>query len=650
MKKDDVFKEGANSVAKTMEKKIYEWTQDISEHTKRQDELFVNFADAVIENEEKKENDNNNIVILPSFDYIQEDRDVSIILEVLNKYYKTSEFIKNNETEEIIKKINTYSRKISLTESSYGIESISTLEDKENCSLLLYGILCLLNEATDSYPEDIFEKIKEELYLSNRRMKEIKLEIHDMCSRYYISSILEAILSDSSADECDNEIEKNITEENVNTTPQYDELVKFIYSHFESEPNFIKSIDDVSARTIANRIYIKTAIGVAKDSVIGELKCSNNVEIFFTTYSIYYTDLSNGYIELPYKKLLKLEKYSIDESFDTNLNTKFNIKISDKVSMEFQSKTDNNKNILEFFLDFFDDMDYSKFAQSDRYISLINMDIDIKIKYLNILWMILGKNGNSLAEVCCLAKKLRCLDEFLKQMDDKQEARVCCLLDDLKVDVPYPTFEIVGYYLIKDFVEILCTISLYKNEKFTLKYNQVENMEEVVNYFGIQDEVRKAINQIFTFTAKIGFIGVMPDELDRIYDYVKIVVPYIGDDMFNRLLSGEGSYWRKNLIRDVELPRKKVEKVIAWLKKQKAMVAAKKMYYTEANECLNNSAVKEIPESYRYNVMGYYKKVLEQMEKNIIQMQELLDAAYSLQKETNKKSHKLLRLLLGIRF
>lgn len=54
MKKDDVFKEGANSVAKTMEKKIYEWTQDISEHTKRQDEFFVNFADAVIENEEKK--------------------------------------------------------------------------------------------------------------------------------------------------------------------------------------------------------------------------------------------------------------------------------------------------------------------------------------------------------------------------------------------------------------------------------------------------------------------------------------------------------------------------------------------------------------------------------------------------------------------
>lgn len=100
--------------------------------------MFENFADAVIENEEKKETDNNNIVILPSFDYIQEDRDVSIILEILNKYYKSSEYNKNDETEEIIKTINTYSRKISLTESSYGIESILTLEDKENGSLLLY--------------------------------------------------------------------------------------------------------------------------------------------------------------------------------------------------------------------------------------------------------------------------------------------------------------------------------------------------------------------------------------------------------------------------------------------------------------------------------------------------------------------------------
>lgn len=637
MKKDDVFKAGAESVAKPMEKKVNEWADNINRQTEQQISDFEEFADAVIENEERKENDISNITLLPSFNQIEEDRDVAIILNVINKYYLHPQYLKNADSEEVIKTINYYTRKLSLTESTYNVDSMSTLEDKEKGSLLLYGILCLLNEITDAFPEELFAEIKGELYLPNSKMKEIELQIHNIASTYYISSILELIFEDitepeeTEEEEHDEEIQETIeqTEDEpvINLgiyAEEFTDLKAFICSYLKKFGDKAIINEDLNDDLIKNCILSDIDKRIAIESVIGVLHYSYNIRLLFTTYGIYYLDSLDSNTEIPYKKLLNIGSDSIEENIAIGEDdfTTFKVNVQDNFHMDFRDAGFDNKLLLEFFLRLFENVNLDMVSETDKYILMANMEEETKIKYLITLLALFENKSIYTAEVYRLANELKCFNAFIMKSGNLQDRNLYDLFEDLKNSIHYPSFKVVGYSLYKDYLKILYQCSIDNKEYFRIKRSDAENIDKVTDYFKIDDIEKTYFKNIIMFLTQM-HIDVTVSEYEEFQNNVKKLKSHMLKQQVECVFKGEGEYWvlHQPKLEDA-LVFHKTKTTINLLQQQIVAIKSHIMSYTKIMTEFGKINSDYYDKQLYYNIIEYYKRMIDVFNDNVSRINE----------------------------
>ncbi|SEW00033.1 hypothetical protein [[Clostridium] fimetarium] len=490
MSKIDDYKIGAKAVAEPTAKKLNKIVLDM-ERTEREEQRITNeFFDEVIDEFENIENNNNNVKKMIKFSDINEDRDVTIILEVLRKYYTPKDVIKSDNLVEFIKGINAVARETLATNSNYTIEDIKKTADV-NVSLLVYSLVCVCNQLAISYSQEEFTLIRDAMFISNSEMDRIEQRFKECVENCNIQTLVDMFVKNMPDEEeeyitvikADEEYE---TEQSVEEGGNFSVLRKIVEDTMtEIDEKYIFG-EENQKRTI--NFINKHGLEVAENTLIAFIEYSkigvlNTKCVLFTTHAIYMSEKENV-CKISYSQLIQNGRKIISENAAVTEEDKttFSIKLSDDFIIKFDNVKFNNDKLLKLFIAIIKDFDETMVADKDTVTRIVDMKETIKVNYLKAVFNIIKFENLGVEEIFRLASDMNCNNStyaILATYSEKGDEVLESLVEAIKEEVPYPSFKSVGYALFRDCYRLLYISKGCDSATFRVKMEEAQYLKQI---------------------------------------------------------------------------------------------------------------------------------------------------------------------------